>query len=102
MCSADSEPIVLLPVGATEQHGPHLPTGTDTILAKALSDAVSARTGAVILPPLPIGCSYFHGTELAGTLALSSLQLISAVEAALTWASNSGFRRFLIGNYSGP
>jgi len=39
----------LIPVGATEQHGPHLPTGTDTIVATALCDAVSASTGAPAL-----------------------------------------------------
>jgi len=34
----------LIPVGATEQHGPHLPTGTDTMIAAALCDAASERT----------------------------------------------------------
>src|SRR5580704_16290977 len=61
----------LLPVGATEQHGPHLPTGTDTILASAICDAVSVRTGAVVLPPVAIGCSYGHGRQLPGTLSLT-------------------------------
>src|SRR5580692_6921372 len=49
--------VALLPVGATEQHGPHLPAGTDTIIAKALSEAVSARTGAIVLPPSPSGAA---------------------------------------------
>ena len=45
----------LLPVGATEQHGPHLPAGTDTILATAIAEAVSGRTGATVLPAVPYG-----------------------------------------------
>ena len=61
----------LVPVGATEQHGPHLPTGTDTIIATALCEATSERTGAPVLPAIPVACSYGHGTELPGTLSLS-------------------------------
>ncbi len=52
--------------GATEQHGPHLPTGTDTIIAHGvLPRRVSSRTGAPVLPALAIGCSYGHGTGAA-------------------------------------
>src|SRR6202050_3703424 len=50
--------IALLPVGATEQHGPHLPTGTDTIIATLLCDQVSQRTGALVLPALSLGASF--------------------------------------------
>jgi creatinine amidohydrolase len=68
----------LVPVGATEQHGPHLPTGTDTIVAVALCDRVSERTGAPVLPAIPVACSYGHGTVLPGTLSLSP-ELLTAV-----------------------
>ncbi|MDX6230264.1 MAG: creatinine amidohydrolase, partial [Frankiales bacterium] len=61
----------LVPVGATEQHGPHLPVGTDTLVAQAICDAASVRTGALVLPALPVGVSYGHGTVLPGTLSLS-------------------------------
>jgi creatinine amidohydrolase len=88
----------ILPVGATEQHGPHLPTGTDTILAGALADAVSARTGAVVLPPIPIGCSYGHGTHIPGTLSLTPEHLTSTVLDVIEWAAHSGLRRVLVIN----
>jgi creatinine amidohydrolase len=88
----------LLPVGATEQHGPHLPCGTDTILATAISEAVSARTGAVVLPAVPIGCSYGHGKDLPGTISLTPEGLASVVRQTVEWAALSGLERVLIVN----
>ena len=88
----------LLPVGATEQHGPHLPTGTDTIIAKGLAEAVSARTGAPVLPAVSIACSYGHGRSLGGTLSLSPEQTAAEVMAIADWAASSGLRRILAVN----
>ena len=88
----------LLPVGATEQHGPHLPTGTDTIIARELCNAVSARTGAPVLPALSIGSSYGHGTILAGTLSLPPERLSDIVRDTVTWAATSGITRVLAVN----
>src|ERR1700742_893359 len=67
---ADADCVALIPVGATEQHGPHLPVGTDTIIATALADAAAGEV-AVVLPPLAFGSSFFHGTRMAGTVAFS-------------------------------
>lgn len=51
---------LLLPVGATEQHGPHLSTGTDSAIASILCREASSRTGVPVLPTLPYGCSIGH------------------------------------------
>ena len=88
----------LIPVGATEQHGPHLPTGTDTIVAQALCDAVSAKTGAPVLPAIPVACSYGHGTELPGTLSLSPELLAAVSRQYVEWAATSGLTRILFVN----
>jgi creatinine amidohydrolase len=88
----------LVPVGATEQHGPHLPTGTDTIVACALCDAVSERTGAPVLPPIPVACSYGHGTQLPGTLSLTPELLAAVVRQYAEWAATSGLTRLLFVN----
>jgi creatinine amidohydrolase len=88
----------LLPVGAIEQHGPHLPTATDTIIAKHLVGQAVDRGGAIALPPLPIGVSYGHGTRLGGTLSVSPTQLAAQVVAVAEWAFHSGLRRLLIVN----
>jgi creatinine amidohydrolase len=62
--------VALIPVGATEQHGPHFPVGTDTIIATAVADAAAGEV-AVVLPPLAFGASFFHGTRMPGTVAFS-------------------------------
>jgi creatinine amidohydrolase len=90
--------VALLPVGATEQHGPHLPTGTDTIIATELSLAVSALTGAPVLPALSIGCSYGHGTKLAGTLSVPPERLSDLVRDAVEWTAATGVTRVLAVN----
>lgn len=52
---------VILPLGATEQHGPHLPLGTDTIRAEALAERLAERLpGSFVAPTLPVGCSDEH------------------------------------------
>jgi creatinine amidohydrolase len=96
----DSRPdeVALLPVGATEQHGPHLPTGTDTIIATGLCHAVSRQTGALVLPAIAVGCSYGHGTALPGTLSLSPERLAEVIRDAVEWAADSGVRRILAVN----
>ena len=63
---ADGDEVGLVPVGAVEQHGPHLPTGTDTIIATLLCERVSERCGAIVLPAIPVGCSYGHSVNLPG------------------------------------
>jgi len=88
----------LVPVGATEQHGPHLPTGTDTIIASALCDAASARTGAPVLPAVAIGCSYGHGTALPGQLSLSPELLAAVLREYALWAASSAITRLLFVN----
>jgi creatinine amidohydrolase len=90
--------VALLPVGATEQHGPHLPTGTDTIVATELSLAVSALTGAPVLPALTIGCSYGHGTKLAGTLSVPPERLSDLIRDTAEWTAASGITRVLAVN----
>lgn len=48
-------PILILPTGSLEQHGPHLPLGTDTVLPLAVADQVAERIGALVAPALPYG-----------------------------------------------
>lgn len=62
-------PIVILPLGATEQHGFHTPLGVDVVLAEALAERVAERTGATVLPALPFGYSWVW-RDSPGTVTL--------------------------------
>jgi creatinine amidohydrolase len=94
----DPTHVGLIPVGAIEQHGPHLPSGTDTLIARGICEHASRRCGALVLPEIPVGCSYGHGRELPGTLSLSPAQLGDLVHQMVDWAGASGLRRLLFVN----
>jgi len=65
-----SRSLLVVPLGSTEQHGPHLPCTTDTDIAVALTDALAARRADVIVaPPLPYGSAGEHAT-FPGTLSI--------------------------------
>jgi creatinine amidohydrolase len=88
----------LLPVGATEQHGPHLGCGVDSIIAEELCAAVSAQTGVPMLPVLPYGCSLGHSQRWPGTISVQPVTLIELVKQIGDWAYRSGVRRLFIVN----
>ena len=63
-------PLLLVPVGSCEQHGPHLPLATDTLIATAICDAVAQRhTTCVVAPAIGIAASGEHA-GFAGTLSI--------------------------------
>lgn len=88
----------ILPVGATEQHGPQLGTGMDFVLADALCRAVSEQTAVPMLPTLPYGCSLGHSRRWPGTIALDPILTTQLVAAIGAQAYASGVRRLFIVN----
>jgi creatinine amidohydrolase len=88
----------ILPVGATEQHGPHLGCGVDFVIAEQLCAAVAAQTGVPMLPTLPYGCSLGHSRRWPGTIALQPVTLIQLVKEIGDWAYHGGIRRLFIVN----
>jgi creatinine amidohydrolase len=89
---------VVLPVGATEQHGPHLGCGVDAEIALQLCHAAAERCGVPVLPALPYGCSIGHSQRWPGTLALAPKTLIDVVKQIGDWVYISGFRRLFMVN----
>jgi creatinine amidohydrolase len=88
----------LLPVGATEQHGPHLGCGVDSVIAERLCVEVARATGVPMLPTLPYGCSLGHSRRWPGTIAVTPLLLIQFVQQIGDWAYHSGVRRLFMVN----
>jgi len=90
--------LALLPVGATEQHGPHLGVGMDSVCATQLARAVSMETGVPVLPSLRYGCSLGHSRRWPGTIALQPQTLTDTVVQIFEWVHAFGFRRLILVN----
>ena len=82
-------PLVVVPLGSVEQHGHHLPLGTDTAIACAVAEAASPGLSALLAPALAYGASGEHegfpGTISLGTEALTGL-LVEYGRSACRWA----------------
>jgi len=86
----------VIPLGATEQHGPHLPFATDTWIADALAARFCARVpGAIAIPALPFGCSAEH-RAFPGTLTLSWNTLRALLADVCAALARSGFAHLVV------
>ena len=86
---------VILPVGATEEHGPHLPTFTDTIEALETARAAAKKRDVFLAPPVHYGvCRSTRG--FPGTITVSHDALRAYVRDLLISFADSGFERALI------
>ncbi len=95
--------IALLPVGAIEQHGPHLPLDTDAFDAEYLAREVAAACGKpkpLVLPLIPYGVSYHH-EDFAGTLSLSPDTLSRVVYEIGMSAARHGIAKLIMVNGHG-
>ena len=82
---------VVVTLGSTEQHGLHLPLGTDAILGEALGDRVARALGnALLAPGITIGCSEHH-MDFAGSLTLSNETFSEVVADVCRSLARHGF-----------
>lgn len=80
-------PVALLPLGAVEEHGPHLPVGTDILVADRLAERVAARTGVILLPCLHYG-QVWSLSRFPGSVGVSETTLRAMlIEIAQSLAS---------------
>jgi creatinine amidohydrolase len=70
--------VVVIPIGSTEQHGPHMPVGTDFLVAQELARRVGERANVIVTPTIPIGYAKYH-TTFPGTLSVSEDTLTHAL-----------------------
>ncbi|HVT11691.1 MAG TPA: creatininase family protein [Fimbriimonadaceae bacterium] len=89
------EVVVLIPTGSCEQHGPHLPLFTDSILATAAAEAVEQRLPKKVLltPTLWLGASGRH-LAMAGTLSGSFSAYMEALKSVVESLQPHGFHKF--------
>ncbi|WP_223593895.1 creatininase family protein [Neobacillus bataviensis] len=89
--------VAILPIGAVEAHGPHLPLGTDNYLAERLSERVAEKTGAFVLPTLPYG-QVWSLKNFPGSINISNESLISFIVDIGVSLYEQGFRVFAMIN----
>ena len=94
--------LAVLPVGSTEQHGPHAPLGTDRITAEAVADAGVERFDdeAVVAPAIPVGVAEEH-RDFAGTLWLSEDTFRANVRETVASLAHHGWDRVVVVNGHG-
>lgn len=90
--------LVLLPCGATEQHGPHLPVNTDTVVAERICLEAGARSGVLVLPALAYTVSSGHTRKWPGTFSLRHETFIDTVCEIASWVRSGGWTRLLLVN----
>ena len=93
-------PIAVLPVGAFEQHGPHLPLLTDTLLAEYFARHVADALGAALLPALPISLSH-EQAGFRGSLSLRAETFMHLIRDLAGELEQQGFTRLVIVNAHG-
>jgi len=98
-----SAAIAIVPLGATEQHGPHLPLLTDTIIVEGISrralDLLETESDIVVTPTLPMGSSHHH--LFACALSFSTDTYIGMLRDICVSLIRSGFRRIFFVNGHG-
>src|SRR6266568_8772689 len=97
----EESPKVIVPTGSTEQHGPHAPFGTDSILATEVSVRIAPRIGALVAPTLTYGVSGDH-RGYAGVPFVSAGTMTALVQDVLLSLADGGFREiiFINGHYT--
>ena len=91
---------VIVPTGATEQHGPHAPLLTDVLIPQEIARRAAPRMGAVVAPPINYALSYPH-VGFRGLVHISIPTFMAMIEDLCLAFAASGFKRivFLNGHY---
>lgn len=96
---------LVVPIGSTEQHGPHLPVGVDAMVCEHVARSAARRADrpdrpVVVAPTLAYGSSHHH-LPRPGTLSLSSDTMLAVLRDILTSAARTGVRRMVVVNGHG-
>src|SRR5919198_447602 len=91
---------VIVPTGATEQHGPHAPLLTDVLIPNEIARRIAPRIGAVVAPPINYALSYPH-VGFTGLVHIRIPTFMALVEDLCVSFANAGLKRiiFLNGHY---
>jgi len=96
----DDESLALVPLGSTEQHGPHLPLATDHLIAEALASEAAERTGYLRTPTINVGVSPHH-RQFNGTMWVDAPEFRDYVESFTRNLTYHGIDRVVYVNAHG-
>ena len=94
----ERNPLVIFPAGSVEQHGPHLPTGTDIFASNVIGHAVAERMDGLVLPAVPLGVTPMH-RPFAGTITLTPDTYMRVVTETCAATAEHGAKYLLILNW---
>src|SRR5664279_1114092 len=91
-------PLVILPAGSVEQHGPHLPTGTDIFASNVIGHAVAEKLDGLVLPATPFGVTPMH-MPFEGTISFTPDTYMRVVTETCVSTAKHGAKYLLILNW---
>jgi len=98
--AAEKGLVAILPVGSIEVHGPHMPTGTDSITVYDIARLATQKEEAVVVPPLYYAY-VLENRHFPGTTSLTAETLLSLLEEVCDEIARNGFKKILIVNGHG-
>ncbi len=96
----EHDDIVLLPVGATEQHGRHLAIDTDSFISHEVASRIAEKSGVLVAPVVPFGFSKSH-MDFKGSISLNLDTLISVYKEVIQALHHHGFNKVVVINGHG-
>lgn len=93
--------LIILPLGATENHGPHAANGEDIFLVTRMAEQIAQATGCTVAQPIWYGSHPFHHLGMPGTIVIPEETFIDYLRAVVAGLWNTGFRKQIILNGHG-
>ena len=91
-------PLAVIPFGSVEQHGPHLPCGTDTMASDLIARAVAERLGGIHVPFAPYGVTPIHAGH-PGTISLTREAFEALLRDVCSEVFEMGVQTFVLVNW---
>jgi len=88
--AVDNKLIAILPVGSIEIHGPHMPTGTDSLTVREVVKTAAEKEPAVVLPTIYYAY-VLENRHFPGTVSLSARTILTMIEEICDEVSRNGF-----------
>jgi len=92
--------VAIIPTGSTEQHGPHMPLGTDFMIAETLAGMINEKSNVLVTPVIPVGFAEYH-TDFAGSLSVSTDVFVAYVSSIVKCLLRYGITHVLFVNGHG-